>query len=231
MRYYFIILCLTFLPLSLTRGQGVDPTLAGMILNYTELAKKQYKTQGGVMAGTTTQHIWLTEKEKKIYNFQKEFNDYLESFNNVMVYAAECYGLYIEVSDMVKNINACTEVIASAPANGIALALAANRNHVYYDIMETTLNLVSTISSICSGNSSSSGKMTEKERIEMFFTMRPQIAKLNKSLCLMTKLIKYTTLSDVWNEILNEGVIHSDHGDVARMSLRRWRNTARSASR
>ena len=70
----------------------VDPTLAGMVLAYTEKAKKTLKNQEKVMLLQTTGHIWTKEEIEVITDLQREFNDYLSSFRSVVSYAAQVYG-------------------------------------------------------------------------------------------------------------------------------------------
>ena len=43
-------------------AQGQDPTLAAMILLYTDKAKKELKQQEEMMLLESTGHIWITEE-------------------------------------------------------------------------------------------------------------------------------------------------------------------------
>ena len=53
----------------------IDPTLAGMILVYTDKAEKSLKNQEKVMLLQTTGHIWTKEEVKATADLQREFND------------------------------------------------------------------------------------------------------------------------------------------------------------
>ena len=57
-----------------------DPTLAGMILMYTNKAEKELKNQEKVMLLQSTGHIWTKEEVEATTNLQREFNNYLDSF-------------------------------------------------------------------------------------------------------------------------------------------------------
>ena len=47
----------------------------------------------------------------------------------------------------------------------------------------------------------SDNKMTEKERMEVVFGIRPKLQMMNKTLQRLTKAVKYTSLGDIWREI------------------------------
>ena len=62
-RYKTYILTALFALCLTTTGRAqavsVDPVLTGMILEFTQKAKSQYKSQEEMMALQTTGHIWL----------------------------------------------------------------------------------------------------------------------------------------------------------------------------
>jgi hypothetical protein len=43
--------------------------------------------------------------------------------------------------------------------------------------------------------------MTEKERMEIVFGIRPKLKAMNKKLQRLTKAVKYTSMGDIWLEI------------------------------
>ena len=47
----------------------------------------------------------------------------------------------------------------------------------------------------------SENKMTEKERMEIVFGIRPKLKTMNTKLQRLTKAVKYTTMGDIWREI------------------------------
>ena len=83
-----------------------DPVLAGMVLAFTEKAKNEYDSQLGAMALESTGHIWTASEVEGTTDIQKLYNDYLDSFRDIVVYAAQIYGFYQEVSSLVKNYDA-----------------------------------------------------------------------------------------------------------------------------
>ena len=85
-RTVLIILILVF---GICKGHAqTDPVLSGMIVLYTDKAEKQLKSQEKVMLLQTTGHIWTKEEVEATTDFQRQFNDYLDSFRSVISYAA-----------------------------------------------------------------------------------------------------------------------------------------------
>lgn len=78
-----------------------DPTLAGMILMYTNKAEKELKNQEKVMLLQSIGHIWTKEEVEATTDLQREFNNYLDSFRSIVSYAAQIYGFYHEVGQLV----------------------------------------------------------------------------------------------------------------------------------
>lgn len=80
-----------------------DPTLAGMILVYTDKAKDQLKVQEKTMMMQTTGHLWIREEVEATTDLQRKYNEYLDSFKDII-----CYGFYHEVgklSDTMGELN------------------------------------------------------------------------------------------------------------------------------
>ena len=86
-----LVLSLPFSKSGFLHAQGQDPTLAGMILLYTDKAKKELKQQEAMMLLETTGHIWIKEEVEGTTNLQKEFNNYLDQFHSIITYAAQIY--------------------------------------------------------------------------------------------------------------------------------------------
>lgn len=77
---------------SILHAQGEDPTLAAMILLYTDKAKSELKQQEKMMLLESTGHVWITEEVNATTDLQKQFNNYLDSFHGIIMYAAQIYG-------------------------------------------------------------------------------------------------------------------------------------------
>lgn len=85
-----------------------DPTLAGMIVAYTDKAKDQLKAQEKTMMMQTTGHLWIREEVEATTDLQRQYNEYLDSFRDIICYAAQIYGFYHEIgklSDTMGELN------------------------------------------------------------------------------------------------------------------------------
>lgn len=201
----------------------VDPTLAGMVLAYTEKAKKTLKNQEKVMLLQTTGHIWTKEEIEVITDLQREFNDYLSSFRSVVSYAAQVYGFYHEISHLTENMGEFTGQLRKSPTNTVAVALSTNRNKIYRELMYNSVEIVNDIRTVCL----SDNKMTEKERMEVVFGIRPKLKLMNKKLQRLTIAVKYTTMGDIWIEIDGGSLPVADKRDIVEAARRRWKQNGR----
>ena len=201
-----------------------DPVLAGMIYAYTDKAEKELKNQEKVMLMQTTGHIWLKEEVEGTTNLQREFNNYLNSFRSIVVYAAQVYGFYHEIDRLVDNLGGFTKQLDKHPSNALAVALSAKRNKIYRELIMGSVEIVNDIRLVClSGN-----KMTEKERVEIVFGIRPKLKVMNKKLQRLTKAVKYTTMGDIWREIDEGARPVAGKRDIVEAAKRRWRQIGRN---
>jgi hypothetical protein len=125
---------------------------------------------------------------------------------------------------MIKNLNNLKDQIARSPANAVAVALSANRNKVYRQVILQSVEIVNDIRMVCL----SDVKMTEKERTEVFFGVRPKLKEMNKTLQRLVRAVKYTSLTDVWNEISGNQPDKADIEDISRESFQRWRTIGKT---
>ena len=77
-RTYLTIMILLSLSMVRATAQSMDPTLAAMVLLYTEKAENTLEAQKKAMLLETTGHIWIEEEVDDTYKLHKEFNEYLD---------------------------------------------------------------------------------------------------------------------------------------------------------
>lgn len=201
-----------------------DPTLAGMIVLYTDKAEKQLKSQEKVMLLQTTGHIWTKEEMEATTDFQRQFNDYLDSFRSVISYAAQIYGFYHEIGKLTENMGSLTRQLEKSPENALAVALTPRRSSIYRELILGGIDIVNDIRQVCL----SDVKMTEKERIEIVFGIRPKLRQMNRNLRRLTLAVKYTSLSDVWREIDCRAKSYDvDKWKIADEAFERWRGNSK----
>lgn len=215
-----MLLCLGF---SEVQAQN-DPVLAGMIALYTNKAEKELKNQEKVMLMQTTGHIWTKEEVKATTDLQREFNNYLNSFRSIVCYAAQVYGFYHEISQLTDNMGDFSKQLARNSPNALAVALSSRRNRIYRELMMSSVEVVNDIRTVCL----SENKMTEQERMEIVFGIRPKLKMMNKKLQRLTKAVKYTTMGDVWREIDEGARPATDKAGIVEAAKRRWRQIGRN---
>lgn len=201
-----------------------DPVLAGMILLYTDKAEKELKNQEKVMLMQTTGHLWTKEEVKVTTDLQREFNSYLDSFRSIVCYAAQIYGFYHEISKLTDNMGDFTRQVSRNSSHALAVALSTQRNRIYRELIMNSVEIVNDIRMACL----SDNKMTEKERMEIVFGIRPKLKMMNKKLQRLTKAVKYTTMGDIWREIDEGARPVAGKRDIVEAAKRRWRQIGRN---
>ena len=201
-----------------------DPGLAGMILLYTDKAQKELKNQEKVMMLQTTGHIWTKEEVQATADLQREFNKYLDSFRSIVCYAAQIYGFYHEISRLTDNMEDFTRQVSRSTTNALAVALSTERNRIYRELMLGSVEIVNDIRMACLAEN----KMTERERMEIVFGIRPKLKLMNTKLQRLTKAVKYTTMSDIWYEIDEGARPVADKRDIVEAAKRRWKQIGKN---
>lgn len=201
-----------------------DPVLAGMILLYTDKAQKELKNQEKVMMLQTTGHIWTKEEVQATADLQREFNKYLDSFRSIVCYAAQIYGFYHEISRLTDNMEDFTRQVSRNTTNALAVALSSERNRIYRELMLGSVEIVNDIRMACLAEN----KMTERERMEIVFGIRPKLKLMNTKLQRLTKAVKYTTMSDIWYEIDEGARPVADKRDIVEAAKRRWKQIGKN---
>ena len=221
--FVILLLCLPWLLPSPVHAQ-LDPTLTAMILEYTQKAKSQYNTQLETMAVETEGHVWLKQEVEATNNYQQQFDRYISTFRGIISYAAQVYGFYYEINHLTENMGRLSHQIGETPVNAVAVALHRNRNDIYVDIINRSVGIVNTIRQVCIDT-----KMTEKQRIELVFSIRPQLQQMNRKLAMLTKLVRCTTMAQVWYEIEYQSLPHREgKAGIVEECLGAWRVNGRS---
>ena len=201
----------------------IDPGLEGLILLYTDNAKKELKAQERSMMLETTGHIWLKEEWEETTKIHQKYNDYLDQFRSIVVYAAEIYGFYHEISMMTDAMGSFVEQLDAHPTNALAVALSSKRNSIYRELILTSVDIVNDIRLVCLSDI----KMSEKERVEIVFAIRPKLKAMNYKLRRLTRAVKYTTMGDVWREITDQAYKPKSKKEIAERAVRDWKYNGR----
>ena len=221
--FIFLLICLITEKVS---GQTFysDPGRLLVVKLFTEQSKKTLNAQQRAQLVISGMHIFMKEEIEATTDFQREFNEYLDQFNEVIQIAAEVYGIYHEVSQVAKNIKELNSIVSDTPANALAVAFSSKRNKIYTDLVMTSLDIAKDIHKVCF----SGAKMTEKERIKIILGMRPKLKKTNYQLRRMAMFIKYTTFLDVWNDILDKHYFKpANRQEIILRCQQRWKGAWR----
>lgn len=222
--FYLLLASFIFKPLS--AFAGLDPTRLAAIELASSQAKKTLQAQEKAQGLMTTGHIWTKEEIESTTEFQREFNNYLDMFHDAISIAAEVYGIYYEVKQTSKNVKNINEVLSNSPSNALALAFSAKRNVVYRNIIRESLDIIMDIRKVTIEES----KMTEREKLKVIGAIRPKLHKLNKHLRSLTLALRYTSFTDVWNELMQRAYHINPHKkhNIIEECRRTWWNNAKS---
>lgn len=218
-----ILVMMLLLSINSIKAQN-DPVLAGMILLYTEKAEKTLKNQELAMMMQTTGHLWTKEEVEATADLQREFNTYLDSFRSILCYAAQIYGFYHEITLLTENMGGLIHQLEKNTTNALAVVLSTNRNKIYREVILNSVEIVNDIRTVCL----SKNKMTEQQRLEIVFNIRPKLQVMNKKLKRLTIAVKYTSMNDVWLEISEGTRPMADKTQIIEDAKRRWKQIGRN---
>lgn len=196
-----------------------DPTLAGMIVAYTDKAEDQLKAQEKAMLMQTTGHLWIREEVEATTDLQRQYNEYLDSFRDIICYAAQIYGFYHEIGKLSDNMGELNKQLQKNGQGALAVALTPRRNRIYRELILGSVEIVNDIRQVCLSNI----KMTEKQRIEIVLAIRPKLQVMNKKLQRLGRAVKYTSFGNVWMEIDEGARPKANKSDIAKACMRRWK--------
>lgn len=222
MKKYISFLLFLLVGVSQLEAQ-VDPVLSGMILGYTDKATKQLKSQERAMMLETTGHVWISTEVENTKDVQKIYNDYLDSFRDIVCYAAQIYGFYVEIDRLLDNMSEMNHLLQKHPDGAFAVALSTRRNAIYRQLLLNSVEIVNDIRQVCLNQV----KMTEKQRIEVVFHIRPKLVKMNRQLRRLTKAVKYTSFGDIWAEIDLLQREKPNKLEITRTCMQRWRRNGK----
>lgn len=225
MRQTIIILFLT-LTIPRCAWAGIDPARAAAIDVASELEKKALNAQYKVQLLQTTGHLWTRQEVDAVTDFQKEFNDYISTFNNLLAYAAEIYGIYYDLNSLVGTVKWLNREIGNHPGNAFAVALSTRKNNIYMRVIQTGTNVALDIRQFVM---STKGKATEAQRLKVLETIRPKLRQLDKELRLLCKYIRYTSIEDLWHEISGRHYTPASRKEVALICHEGWMLSAKTA--
>lgn len=194
---------------------------------------KALKSQDEVMSLNLTGHMYISDQTEKVTNFQREFDNYLSSFGDMLTLAASIYGIYYQVDQTLKNLKELKYVGVSCPANVLAVALSQKKNNIYKDVIDDGIQIAADVKQILPLGSSKgkNPKLTEHQRIQVIANINNTLVKLNFKLRRMNRLIRYTSLLDSWYELRGTPRGTRSMKAIVADCKRGWINKARTANK
>ena len=204
----------------------IDPARAAAIDVASELEKKALNAQYKVQMLQSTGHLWVRQEVDAVTDFQKEFNDYLSSFDNLLGYAAEIYGIYYDLNSIVRSVKSLNREIGNHPENALAVAFSTRKNNIYMKIVRTGTNVALDIREIVLNPE---GKSTEAQRLEILQTIRPKLRQLEREIRMLTNYVRYTSMAELLSEITGRNYTPASKREVALRCKRNWTASAKTA--
>lgn len=210
-----------------------DELLKAAIVANASSERRLYKYQMEAQAAQSAGYTLSANVMEACADLAAEYNRYLDSFNEILAYAAQAYGFYTEIRSLARGIGELGELLDGSAANAFAVALSESRNDIYADIIDEAAGIIGDLRKLClsgrkDGDREVNGyKMTESERLEILFRIRPKLKSLNRKIRRLSEYIRYTTLTDVWLELTEQALPPADLNEIAERCRVRW--TVRAA--
>lgn len=198
---------------------GDDATLFAQIMIMKGDLQSMYNAPTANLAVVAGSHEWLSLSLKKLNNCFTIYNNYLDTFRDKYSFAAEAYGMYVEVDLLVNNTTKLIDEIDKHPSNVGASMIS--KSDVYKQVIEKAYGVLEVLYNSTIGTK----KMKASERLEAFLQIRPDIATLNKDIKRLRYMVRYTSFEDLWNEITHYKDKKSKE-DIVRECLDRQRTKA-----
>ena len=152
--------------------------------------------------------------------FQQQTEDAINDIGNVAYATEQVADEALKIAQQAYNIALAALETAN---NALAVALSSNRNKLYRELIMSSVEIVNDVRQVCLSNN----KMTEKQRLEIVFGIRPKLKLMNQKLKRLIRAVKYTRLSDVWAEIDYGARSEVDKPTIVQRCKERWRRNAR----
>ena len=219
--------------LCVSSNAQTDPVRAKLFTDYAKSEAKAIKSQNKQLEQMIGLHKLTSDEVKKITNYQKRYNEYLDSLKNFLTWAANIYTIFYEVDQTVKNLNELKSIVVTCPSNTMAVALSRSKNNIYNDVIDNGIQVALDVKRLLplSEDGDRNSKMSEFERIECIERVRNDLRSMNYKIRKMCRLMRYTTLMDSWYE--QKGTYRKPKSmiEICNRSQKRWTSTAKAAAK
>lgn len=221
-RKAFLLLLTVLLCLSKAFSQGVIETVATdeaftlLILANKEIKTKTLVASDALLAERYTALDQMDKVMDRCAELEEEFSDYLSSFHELVVFAAQAYGFYLEYDDIENSLSMIRKEIREHPKNLFAVFIDGNRNKVVRNFVTRGSDIINDVYKVCVGH------MTAADRLKAIYAIRPKLALLSRDMRDLARVIRYTSFIDVWYDLTGKIPPKADKAAIARESMERW---------
>lgn len=189
-------LFMTVMP-SFAQIDGFRAVLFGKYETYTSSA---LAAQDALLMLCYSEHHSIKQDSKKIANFQRKFNKYLDDLGDVLTFCANMYGIYYQTDQLTHNITYLKNLTLHCPDNVVAVAISEKKQGMYKEVFDQGLSLVNDLYEILPVKKSKNTKSTEYQKLTIEARIQRKLYDLNIKIVRLSRHIKYTTLLDTWYE-------------------------------
>lgn len=225
-----------------TYGGTPDPERALLFGIVAKTQSKALIAQNAVLATTLGGYKMNGDVIRKTNNFIKEYNDWLDSFGDVLTIAANLYGIYYNVDRIITDISEFQKVTKVNPKNLVAVSLSPSKNKVYASILNDGLNIVSDLEMMITGSKTvrdgktkvkMKTKMSLMERTMTIINVRKRLQAIDRKMRTLNRFILYTSLYDTYYEVTGDVPYKGHHtrqlSEILADCKSRWQNSLGSA--
>ena len=213
-------LLMTAMP-SVAQIDGYRAVLFGKFGSYTS---STLAAQDALLMLCYTEHHSIKQDSKKIANFQRKFNKYLDDLGDVLTFCANMYGIYYQTDQLTHNVIYLKNLTSHCPDNVAAVALSEKKQGLYKEVFDQGLSLVNDLYEILPVKKSKNTKSTEYQKLKTEARIQRKLYDLNVKIVRLSRHIKYTTLLDTWFEYGGRRKRYRTRSikEVVRDCQRRW---------
>lgn len=200
---------------------GFRATLFGKYGTYTS---STLAAQDALLMLCYSEHHSIKQDNKKIANFQRKFNKYLDNLGDVLNFCANMYGICYNIDQLAHNITYLKNLTTHCPGNVAAVALSEKKQGMYKEVFDQGLSLVNDLYEILPVKKSKNTKSTEYQKLTTEAKIQRKLYALNLSIVRLNRHIKYTTLLDTWFEYAGRRKRYKTRtiSEVVNDCTRRW---------
>jgi len=178
----------------------LDAGRAALFGTYGKVTAANLAAQDALLMLCYSEHHSIKQDSKKIANFQKKFNNYLDNLGSVLNFCANMYGIYYQVDQLGHNISQLRRITSTCPDNVAAVALSEKKQAIYKEVFDQGLKLVNDLYEILPVKKSKNTKSTEYQKLTIESKIQRDLYALNRKVITLNRHLMYTTLLDTWSE-------------------------------